>query len=63
MALGSTLPLIELYQEYFLADKGGRYLGLTTLPSLEIWESQPPGTCTVLSRPVQVLSCLYLYPH
>ena len=37
------------YQEYFLGDKGGRCLGLTTLPTscvdcLEIWESQPPGT-------------------
>jgi len=37
------------YQEYFLGVKGGRCLGLTTLPSsfadhLEIWEPQPPGT-------------------
>ena len=37
------------YQEYFLAGKGGRCLGLITLqPScadyLEIWEPQPPGT-------------------
>ena len=36
------------YQEYFLQGKGGRCLGLTTLPlscadCLEIWEPQPPG--------------------
>ena len=36
------------YQEYFLGDKGDRYLGLTTLPLscadyLAIWETQPPG--------------------
>jgi len=37
------------YQEYFLGGKGGRCLGLTTLPSSlanchEIWETQPLGT-------------------
>ena len=37
------------YQEYFLGGKGGRWVGLTTLPPscadcLEIWEPQPPGT-------------------
>jgi len=37
------------YQEYFLGNKGGRCVGLTTLPPscadcLEIWEPQPPGT-------------------
>jgi len=37
------------YQEYFLRGKGGRCVGLTTLPhscgdSLEVWEPQPPGT-------------------
>jgi hypothetical protein len=37
------------YQEYFLGGKGGRCIGLTTLPPtcadcLEIWEPQPPGT-------------------
>jgi len=36
------------YQEYFLGDKGGRCVGLTTLPPscadcLEIWKPQPPG--------------------
>ena len=36
-------------QEYFLGDKGGRYVRLTTLPPscadcLEIWETQPPGS-------------------
>jgi len=37
------------YQKYFLGGKGGRCVGLTTLPlsgadCLEIWEPQPPGT-------------------
>jgi hypothetical protein len=40
------------YQEYFLGGKGGRCIGLTTLPSscaecLEIWEPQTPGTLRV----------------
>jgi hypothetical protein len=45
------------HQEYFLLRKGGRCVGLTTLPPscadcLEIWEPQPPGTlraCRCLS--------------
>ena len=37
------------YQEYFLGGKGGRWVGLTTLPPsradcIEIWQPQPPGT-------------------
>jgi hypothetical protein len=37
------------YQEYFLGDKGGWCIELTTLPPsyadcLEIWEPQPPRT-------------------
>ena len=44
------------YQEYFLGGKGGRCLGLTTLPPscadcYEIWESQPPGTLRVCPGP------------
>ena len=40
------------YQEYFLGGKGGRCVGLTTLPPsgadcLEIWEPQPPGNLRV----------------
>ena len=36
------------YQEYFLGSKGGRFVGLTSLPPscgdcLETWEPQPPG--------------------
>jgi hypothetical protein len=49
MALGSTQPLTERneYQEYFLGGKGGRCVGLTTLPPsradcLEICTAQPP---------------------
>jgi len=49
MALGSTQPLTNEYQEYFLGGKGGRGVGLTTLSfscadCLEIRESQPAGT-------------------
>jgi len=44
------------YQEYFLRFKGGRWVGLTTIPTscadcLAIWEPQPPGVlraCTGL---------------
>ena len=37
------------YHEYFLGGKGGRCIGLTTLPPwcancLETWQPQPPGT-------------------
>jgi hypothetical protein len=37
------------YQEYFIGGKGGRCVGMTTLPHscadcLEIWELQTPGT-------------------
>jgi hypothetical protein len=40
------------YQGYFLLGKGGRCLGLTTLPlscadCLKIWEPQLPGTLRV----------------
>jgi hypothetical protein len=50
MALGSIKPLTEMIdQEYFLRDKGGRCVGLTTFPPSsdtchEIWEPQSPGT-------------------
>jgi hypothetical protein len=45
MALGSTQPLTEMSTR----GKGGRRVGLTTLPPscadcLEIWEPRPPGT-------------------
>jgi len=33
MALGSTQPLTNEYQEYFLGGKGGRCVRLTTLPT------------------------------
>ena len=50
---------------YFLANKGGRCIGLKTLPPscaecLKIWELQPPGTLWACNRPVQGL--LYLLP-
>jgi len=48
--------------------KGGRWVGLTTLPlscadCLEIWESQPTGMLWVYSRPVLGLFYLSLYIH
>ena len=48
------------YQEYLLACKGGRCIGLTTLPPscadcLEIWEHHPPGTLN--SRPGLYRDC------
>ena len=49
MALGSTQPLNRNeYQEYLPGGKGGRCIGLTTLPPsraecCEIWEAQHPG--------------------
>ena len=62
------------YQEYLLGGKGGRYVGLTTLPPscadcLEIWEPQSPGTlraCKGIALPLQhVLSitvfCFRIY--
>ena len=43
------------YQEYFLEGKGGRCVGLTTLPPscadcLEIWKPQPPGNLRASPR-------------
>jgi hypothetical protein len=60
MAMGSTQLLTEMSTRNVSWGKGGRCVGLTTLPPscancLEIWEPQPPGT---LSRPVMGL--LYL---
>ena len=54
MALQSTQPPTEMSTRNIFGGKGGRYLGLTTLPPscadcLEIWKPQP-GTlwsCTV----------------
>ena len=64
MALGSNR---NEYQGYFLGGKGGRYVGLTTLPSsctdcLEIWEPQPPGNlraCPALYRDCFTLKDLF----
>ena len=58
------------YQEYFLEGKGGRCLGLTTLPPScadchEIWQPEPPGTlraCPGLYRDCFTFY-LYLYLH
>jgi len=52
------------YQKHFLGVKGGRCVGLTTLPPscakcLDIWEPQHPGTLKGLSRPV--MGFVYIY--
>jgi hypothetical protein len=49
MALGSTHPLTELGAKNISWGKGGRCVGLTTLPlscadCLKIWQPQPSGT-------------------
>jgi len=49
MALGSSQPLTEMSTGNISWGKGGRCIGLTTLPRsyadcLEIWEPRPPGT-------------------
>ena len=49
MALGLTQPLTEMSSRNISWGKGGRCVGLTTLPHscadcLEIWEPQIPGT-------------------
>ena len=51
----------NLYQEYFLGRKSGRWVGLTTLPPscadcLDIWEPQTPET----SGPVQACNGIAL---
>jgi hypothetical protein len=48
MALGLTQPLTEMSTRNISWGKGGRCVGLTTLPPscadcLDIWEPQPPG--------------------
>jgi len=48
MALGLTQPLSEMSARNIYWGKGGRCVGLTTLPPsrphcLKIWELQPPG--------------------
>ena len=52
------------YQEYSLVGKGGRCVGLTTLPPsctdcLEIWEPRPPGNLRTLFIPILFICNLY----
>ena len=51
MALQSTQPLTNEYQEYFLRGKGGQCVGPTTLPPSwadchAVWERSSPGSHT-----------------
>ena len=50
------------YQEFFLGGKGGRCVGLTTLPlscadCLEIWEPQTPGTLWACPEACTGIAC------
>jgi len=59
---GSTQPLTEMST----MGKGGRCVGLTTLPlsyadDLEVWESEPSGTLWACSSPVRGL--LYVFSN
>ena len=50
---------INEYQEYFVGIKGGRCVGLTTLPlsrtyCLAIWEPQPAGTARAYPDPYRI---------
>ena len=64
MALGSTQPLTEMSTGNISRGKGGRCVGLTTLPPscagcLEIWEPQHPGTlraCPGIAVPFYAIS-------
>jgi hypothetical protein len=54
------------YQEYFLRGKGGRCVGLTTLPPscadcLEIWEPRTPGT--LRACPGLLWDCSTFFKH
>jgi len=67
MALGLTQPLSEISTSNIYWGKGGRCVGLTTLPPacadcFEISEPQPPGNPQGLSRPVMGDLYLYLLP-
>ena len=59
VALGSTQPLREMStRNIFLGGKGGRCVGLITLPPscagcLEMWELQTPRTDRACNKPVQ----------
>jgi hypothetical protein len=56
------------FQKYFLGGKGGRCVGLTSLPPscadcLQIWEPQPPGplrACLLLPLPLPT-TCVYVF--
>jgi hypothetical protein len=66
---GSTQPRTEMTtRNVSLRGKGGRGVGLTTLPPscadcLEIWEPQPPGTlraCPGLYRDSFTIACYFV---
>ena len=64
-ALASSQPLTQ-YQEYFLGGKGGRCVGLTTLPPsyadcLEIWEPQLSGILRAVQACIGI-TLLFFWP-
>jgi hypothetical protein len=63
MALGSTQPQQKWVSGIFPGGKGGRCLGLTTLPCLEIWKPQSPETiwaCPGIASPLPLPYCYKL---
>jgi hypothetical protein len=68
MVLGSTQPLTKEYQGYFPGGKGGRCVGLASLPppcasgSLNLPKSSGPETCTGVAFACRyyTISCLPL---
>jgi hypothetical protein len=68
MALESNQPPTEISTRNISWGKGGRYVGLTTLPPsctdcLKMWEPQPPGplrACNGIALPLLLLPSLTL---
>src|SRR5215510_5311847 len=68
MALGLTQPLTEMSTRNISWGKGGRCVGLTTLPAscadcLEIWEPQTPGTLRACPGLQWNFFSVYLYRY
>jgi hypothetical protein len=67
MVLGSTQPPTEMSTINISWGKGGRCLGLTTLPTscadcLKIWVPQPPGTHRAFQDlEWNCLTCTFIY--
>jgi len=63
-----SAPNRNKYQEYVLGGKGGRCVGLTTLPlscadCLEIWEPQPHGTLTIMKYHINTVEVTRFFKY